>query len=79
MSKSEGPMHGTAATPQDAQAWVGRVETREGALSPEFAGMLMGALGQPAAPQPAIHTGAHAGSVALGGVPRIRADCRYRH
>ena len=58
MSKSEGPMHGTAATPQDAQAWVGRVETREGALSPEFAGMLMGALGQPAAPQPAIHTGA---------------------
>lgn len=48
----------SAATPGEAGAWVGRVETREGALTPELAGMLMGALGHPAAPQPATHTGA---------------------
>jgi 3-methylfumaryl-CoA hydratase len=48
----------TAATPEEARAWIGRVETREGALSPEFAGMIMGALGHPAAPEPAFHAGA---------------------
>jgi 3-methylfumaryl-CoA hydratase len=48
----------SAATPGEASAWVGRVETREGALTPELAGMLMGALGHPAASQPATHTGA---------------------
>lgn len=58
MSKSQGPMQGEAATPEQAQDWVGRVETRTGAVSPEFAGMLMGALGHPAAAQPPIHTGA---------------------
>ncbi|HMO09002.1 MAG TPA: acyl dehydratase [Paracoccaceae bacterium] len=52
------PPAGAAATPEQAQAWVGRVETREGALTPELAGMLMGALGHPAAPQPATHTSA---------------------
>lgn len=57
MSMSETPASGFAATP-DARAWIGRVETRDGALSPEFAGMVMGALGHPAMPQPAIHTGA---------------------
>lgn len=49
---------GSAATPEQAQAWVGRVETRDGALTPELAGMLMGALGHPSAPPVAIHTGA---------------------
>lgn len=58
MSRSEGPMQGEAATPEQASAWIGRVETRTGAVSPEFAGMVMGALGHPAAPQPPIHTGA---------------------
>ena len=58
MSKTESGLTGEAATPEQAQAWVGRVETRTGAVSPEFAGMVMGALGHPAAPQPAIHTGA---------------------
>ncbi len=52
------PLHGTAATPEQARAWVGRVETREGVLTPDLAGMLMGALGHPAAPRPATHTGA---------------------
>ncbi|MFN4058010.1 MAG: MaoC family dehydratase N-terminal domain-containing protein [Roseinatronobacter sp.] len=56
--KENGKLTGSAATPEQAQAWVGRTETREGRLSPEFAGMLMGALGHPGAPQPAIHTGA---------------------
>jgi 3-methylfumaryl-CoA hydratase len=56
--KETGKLTGSAATPEQAQAWVGRVETREGRLSPEFAGMLMGALGHPCAPQPPIHTGA---------------------
>lgn len=58
MSRAEGPLAGTAATPEEARAWVGRVETREGALTPELAGMLMGALGHPAAAQPGTHTGA---------------------
>ncbi|TQM94050.1 FAS1-like dehydratase domain-containing protein [Roseinatronobacter monicus] len=58
MSKSQGPMQGEAATPEQAQDWVGRVDSRTGAVSPEFAGMVMGALGHPAAPQPPIHTGA---------------------
>jgi 3-methylfumaryl-CoA hydratase len=58
MSRGEAPLHGAAATPEEAQAWVGRSETREGALTPELAGMLMGALGHPAAAQPATHTGA---------------------
>lgn len=49
---------GSAATADEARAWVGRVETREGALTPDLAGMLMGALGHPAAPQPTTHTGA---------------------
>lgn len=52
------PPEGSAATAEEARAWVGRVETREGALTPELAGMLMGALGHPAAAQPATHTGA---------------------
>lgn len=56
--KETGTLTGSAATPEQAQAWVGRTETREGRLSPEFAGMLMGALGHPCAPQPPIHTGA---------------------
>jgi len=51
-------LQGSAATPEEAQAWVGRVETRDGTLTAELAGMLMGALGHPAAPQPATHTGA---------------------
>jgi len=54
----EGPLHASAATPEEARAWVGRVETRDGTLTPELAGMLMGALGHPAAPRPATHTGA---------------------
>ena len=58
MSRTEGEFSGQAVSPEDARAWIGRVDTREGALSPEFAGMLMGALGHPASPQPAIHTGA---------------------
>ena len=56
--REQAPLHGTAATPEQARAWVGRVETREGALTPDLAGMLMGALGHPSAPQPATHTGA---------------------
>jgi 3-methylfumaryl-CoA hydratase len=48
----------TAVTPEDSRAWIGRVDTRQGALSPEFAGMIMGALGHPAAPEPAFHAGA---------------------
>lgn len=54
----------TAQTPtateaaRDAHAWVGRSETREGALTPVLAGMLMGALGHPAAPQPDTSEGA---------------------
>lgn len=52
------PPQGSAATPDEARAWVGRTEIRDGVLSPELAGMLMGALGHPAAAQPAIHTGA---------------------
>jgi 3-methylfumaryl-CoA hydratase len=58
MTRAEGGLQGSAATVQDAQAWVGRVETRDGALTPELAGMLMGALGHPSALQPATHTGA---------------------
>ena len=58
MTRRVTPQDGTAATPEDARAWIGRVETREGALSPELAGMLMCALGHAAAPQPAIHIGA---------------------
>jgi 3-methylfumaryl-CoA hydratase len=58
MSRAQPGFDATAATPEEAQAWVGRVETRDGALTPELAGMLMGALGHPAAPQPATHTGA---------------------
>jgi 3-methylfumaryl-CoA hydratase len=42
----------------DPLAWVGRVETRTGSLSPEFAMMLSGALGHPAAAPVAIHAGA---------------------
>ncbi|MCX7644893.1 MAG: MaoC family dehydratase N-terminal domain-containing protein [Rhodobacteraceae bacterium] len=57
MKQAPAPV-GSAATPEEARAWVGRVETREGALTPELAGMLMGALGHPAAGQPATHTGA---------------------
>jgi len=56
--KAEPPLHGAPATAADAQAWVGRTETRDGALTPDLAGMLMGALGHPAAPRPATHTGA---------------------
>lgn len=58
MSRSEPDLIGTAATPEMAQAWVGRVETRQGAVSPELAGMAMGALGHTEAEHPAIHTGA---------------------
>ncbi len=58
MSRSETKLTGDAATPEEAQAWLGRVETRQGAVSPELAGMAMGALGHPAAAQPPIHTGA---------------------
>ena len=58
MSRAEGPLAGSAGTQEEAKAWVGRVETREGALTPELAGMLMGALGHAAAGQPGIHTGA---------------------
>ena len=58
MSKTQGALTGEAATPEQAQAWVGRVETRTGAVTPDLAGMVMGALGHEAAPQPAIHTGA---------------------
>ncbi|MFN3970234.1 MAG: MaoC family dehydratase N-terminal domain-containing protein [Gemmobacter sp.] len=58
MSQSEGGMAGDPASPQDFTAWIGRVEVRDGALTPELAGMLMGALGHPSAAQPAIHTGA---------------------
>jgi 3-methylfumaryl-CoA hydratase len=42
----------------DPRAWVGRVETRAGALTPEFAMMLAGALGHPAAAPVATHAGA---------------------
>jgi 3-methylfumaryl-CoA hydratase len=42
----------------DPRAWVGRVETRAGCLTPEFALMLTGALGHPAAAPVAIHAGA---------------------
>ncbi len=48
----------TAATPDEARAWIGRVQTRDGALSPEFAGMIMGALGHPAALEPVCSVGA---------------------
>lgn len=58
MSRSAPRLTGSAERPDDAQAWVGRVETRDGALTTELAGMLMGALGHPAALQPATHTGA---------------------
>lgn len=57
MSARETPMTGDPA-PQDFAAWVGRSETREGALTPELAGMLMGALGHGASPAQPIHTGA---------------------
>lgn len=55
---TEAPRALHAATPEQAQAWVGRTERREGALTPDLAGMLMGALGHPAAPRPATHAGA---------------------
>ncbi len=42
----------------DPRAWVGRVETRSGALSPDLATMLAGALGHPAAAAVAVHAGA---------------------
>lgn len=58
MSQREAPFDGTPAAPVDFRAWIGRSETCEGALTPELAGMLMGALGHAAAEQPAIHTGA---------------------
>lgn len=58
MTRADAPLQGSAATPEEAQAWLGRTETREGALTPELAGMLMGALGHPSMPQPAVHTGA---------------------
>ncbi len=45
-------------TQEAATAWVGRAETRRGALTPELAGLLMGALGHAGAASPAIHTGA---------------------
>ena len=44
--------------PEEARAWLGRVEQREGALTPELAGMLMGALGHPAAMPPDLTPGA---------------------
>jgi len=44
--------------PMDPQAWVGRVETRTGALSTDHALMLSGALGHTAAAPVAIHAGA---------------------
>ena len=49
---------GAALDPEQARAWVGRVELRDGRLTPELAGMLAGALGHPAAPSPAIDAGA---------------------
>ncbi|TCP42913.1 FAS1-like dehydratase domain-containing protein [Rhodovulum marinum] len=42
----------------DGRDWIGRVETREGCLTPNLAGMLAGALGHPAAPVPALAPGA---------------------
>lgn len=42
----------------DGRDWIGRVETREGCLTMELAGMLAGALGHAAAPVPAIAAGA---------------------
>lgn len=42
----------------DPRAWVGRVETRAGALPAEFAMMLAGALGHPTAAPVATHAGA---------------------
>jgi 3-methylfumaryl-CoA hydratase len=42
----------------EPRAWVGRVETRSGALTPELAGMLAAALGHPAAAPVATHAGA---------------------
>lgn len=50
----------TSAAPPagDTRAWVGRTETREGMLTPNLAGMLMGALGHDAALQPSIQAGA---------------------
>lgn len=41
-----------------ARGWVGRAETREGALAPQVAGMLGAALGHPAAAVPAPEEGA---------------------
>lgn len=49
---------GQSVSPDDALTWVGRTETRDGMLTPDLAGMLMGALGHPAADQSAIHFGA---------------------
>lgn len=50
--------HQPPVSADQARAWVGRVQTRGGALTPELAGMLMGALGHPAAPDPVPDTGA---------------------
>lgn len=58
MSLRETPAEDSVATPAQARDWVGRVETRDGALTPELAGMLMGALGHPAARQPDTRPGA---------------------
>lgn len=46
------------STPDEARAWIGRSEIRDGALTPELAGMLMGALGHPAAAHPDTRAGA---------------------
>lgn len=47
----------TSPTP-DPRAWVGRVETRTGALSPDLAMMLAGAVGHPAAAPVSVQAGA---------------------
>lgn len=52
------PQAGSEVTADEARAWVGRVETREGVLPAELAGMLMGALGHPAVPAVDIRPGA---------------------
>jgi len=45
---------------QDARAWIGRVEEREGRIAPELAGMLDGALGHAAAAGLALESGCEA-------------------
>lgn len=48
----------SATTPDEARAWIGRSQTRDGALTPELAAMMVGALGHPASPPPPVHPGA---------------------